>query len=265
MRLLLNLHKMESEYSFPVRYFFRIADSRLSMNDLIGKEISIIYKDQINCIKCGKITKTSFSQGYCYNCFISSPETEDCVLRPELCQAHLGHARDMKYASEHCLIDQYVYLALSGGLKVGVTRHTQKPFRWIDQGAQKAIIVAKTPNRHLAGSIEVILKKHFQDKTNWRKMLSSEKYDEFNLADEKSKALNLLNKDLIKFKSDDDSITEINFPVIEFPLKVKSINLDKTAEMGGILTGIKGQYLIFRSGEVINIRKNAGYLVELSY
>ena len=256
---------MESENSLPVRYHLRITDSRISLNDLIGQEITISYKSQINCIKCGRITKTSFAQGYCYNCFISSPETEECVLRPELCQAHLGHARDMKYATGHCLIDHYVYMALSGGLKVGVTRHTQKPYRWIDQGAQKAIIVAKTPNRYLAGSIEVALKKYFQDKTNWRKMLSSANYDEFDLVDEKNKALNLLNTDLIKFRFDDDSITEINFPVIEFPVKVKSLNLDKTPEIRGILTGIKGQYLIFKSGEVINIRKNAGYLVELSY
>jgi len=171
----------------------------------------------------------------------------------------------MEYAEGHCLIDHYVYMALSGGLKVGVTRYTQKPTRWIDQGAEKAIIVAKTPNRFLAGSIEVALKKHFQDKTNWRKMLSSEKTGEFDLLEEKKRALQFLHPDFQKYALEDNSVTEIYYPVQEYPLKVKSLGFDKQAEIGGILTGIKGQYLIFDSGEVINIRKHGGYLVELNY
>ena len=256
---------MESENSDPVKYYLKSSDTRLLLNELIGHEIKISYKDQINCINCGAKTKTSFAQGYCYPCFISSPETEDCVFRPELCLAHMGIARDIKFAEDHCLIDHYVYLALSGGLKVGVTRYTQNPVRWIDQGAQKAIIVAKTPNRFIAGCIEVALKKHFQDKTNWRKMLSSEKYGEFNLIIEKTRAIQLLHPDFKKFGCDDDSITEIRYPILEYPTKVKSIAFEKVSEIKEILTGIKGQYIIFRSGEVINIRKHAGYLVELSF
>jgi len=174
MKLSLNLIKMESENSDPVNYFLKTADSKFLLNDLIGNEIILSYKNQINCINCGAPIKTSFAQGYCYPCFITSPETEDCVLRPELCQAHVGVARDMEFAKNHCLIEHYVYMASTGGLKVGVTRHTQRPIRWIDQGAWQAIIVARTFNRYLAGSIEVNLKKHFPDKTNWRKMLSSE-------------------------------------------------------------------------------------------
>jgi len=265
MKLILNLHKMESEQGQPVRYFLNSPETRLSLNDLIGHEISLNYTNQINCISCGAVTKTSFAQGYCYPCFISSPETEDCVLRPELCQAHMGMARDIEYAKTHCLIDHYVYMALSGGLKVGVTRHTQKPVRWIDQGACKAIIIAQTPNRYLAGSIEVALKKFFQDKTNWRKMLSAETYDDFNLCEEKNKALELLHPDFQKFRYDDDSVTMLQYPVLEYPAKVKSLSFDKQAEVRGILTGIKGQYMIFKSGEVINIRKHGGYRVELSY
>jgi hypothetical protein len=265
MKHTINLQKMETENSGPISYFMNSQGSRIFINELIGKEMSICFKKEINCIKCGSITKTSFSQGYCYSCFISSPETEDCVLRPELCLAHLGKARDMEYAKTHCLIDHFVYLALSGGLKVGVTRNTQIPVRWIDQGATKAIILAKTPNRFLAGSIEVALKKHYHDKTNWRKMLSSENYSEFDLRKEKNVAFQFLHADFQKFRYEDDSITELYFPVSEFPPKIKSIGFDKVTEITGILDGIKGQYLIFRSGEVLNIRKHGGYLVEISY
>jgi hypothetical protein len=265
MQIILNLHKMETENTDPVNYFLKSEGSKLSINGLLGQEISLSFKNQINCIKCGTAIKTSFAQGYCYPCFISSPETEDCVLRPELCLAHQGIARDIPYANEHCLIDHYVYMALSGGLKVGVTRYTQKPFRWIDQGAWQAIVLAITPNRFIAGSIEVALKKHFQDKTNWRIMLSSAHHNGFDLVKEKEKALILLHPDFQKYRFEDDSITEIHYPVVEYPVKVKSVGFDKQPVIRGILTGIKGQYLMFRSGEVLNIRKHGGYLVEFSY
>ncbi len=265
MQMLLNLHKMETESSEPVNYYLKNADSRLHLNDLLGHELSINFRNQINCIKCGVSIKTSFAQGYCYPCFVSSPETEDCVLRPELCHAHMGIARDIEYAKGHCLIDHYVYMALSGGLKVGVTRYTQKPIRWIDQGAWKAIIVAKTPNRFLAGSIEVALKRHFQDKTNWRKMLGSEGKDDFDLVSEKQRAIQLLHPDFQKYACDDDAITEIHYPVLEYPGRIKSIGFEKQPIIRDVLTGIKGQYLMFRSGDVVNIRKHGGYLVEISY
>ncbi len=265
MKLELNLAKMDTENSDPVKYYLKSPGKKLLVNDMIGLEISLDYKNQINCIKCGAKTKTSFAQGYCYPCFISAPETEECVLRPELCQAHLGHARDIEFANGHCLIDHYVYMALSGGLKVGVTRHTQKPTRWIDQGAQKAIIVAKTPNRYLAGTIEIALKKYFQDKTNWRKMLGEESTGNFNLPEEKEKALQFLHPDLQKFGSGDNTITEIHYPITKYPEKIKSIGFDKVPLIKGTLTGIKGQYLIFGSGEVLNIRKHGGYLVELTF
>lgn len=264
MKIILNLKKMRVEPANPVKYYLDNQNESYHLNDFLGREIKVSYQHQINCIRCGEITKTSFAQGYCYSCFITSPETEDCVLRPELCQAHLGKARDLVYAENHCLIDHYVYMALSGGLKVGVTRYTQKPVRWIDQGAAKAIIIAKTPNRFLAGSIEVALKKHFQDKTNWRKMLGSENQDDTNLVSQKQIALELLHQDFRQFKYEDNTVNEFTYPVLQYPSKIRSVGLDKQTQIKEVLTGIKGQYFIFRSGEVINIRKHGGYLVEIS-
>jgi len=265
MKTEFNLHKMLTVHADPVQYSLKAGSDLIVLNDLIGKEIQLKFNNKIYCIHCGKQTKTSFGQGFCYPCFISVPEAEDCVLRPELCTAHMGHARDMEYAKDHCLIDHYVYMALSGGLKVGVTRFTQKPVRWIDQGASHAIIVAKTPNRFIAGSIEVALKHHFHDKTNWRKMLSSEGDSDFNLLSEKQKALGFLHSDFKKYEMEDNEITALKYPVSSYPTKIKSVGFDKQVEISGILSGIKGQYLLFTSGEVLNIRKHGGYQVEFSY
>lgn len=265
MNIIGNLRKMDARINGVVEYSLRMGNELIPMNKIIGKEFKLRNLHKINCIKCGIETKTSFAQGFCYPCFISAPEAEDCVLRPELCRAEEGVARDMDFARENCLIDHFVYLALSGGLKVGVTRNTQVPTRWIDQGAGRAIILARAPNRHIAGIIEVALKHHLSDKTNWRIMLTRENPGNENLLEEKTKALALLHPDFRNYKEAEDSITEISYPVLEYPLKVKSINLDKTEWISDILTGIKGQYLIFSSGEVLNIRKHGGYLVEMTY
>ena len=167
MEILGSVRKMKSELSETVKYSLPIGEKELEMNDFLGKEISLEYMGEIHCIKCGRKINKSFSQGFCYPCFTKAPETEECVLRPELCRAHVGVARDMEYATKHCLTEQVVYLSLTSGLKVGVTRGSQVPVRWIDQGAVKAIELARTPNRFTAGELEVALKAHMSDKTNW--------------------------------------------------------------------------------------------------
>ena len=260
-----HLLKMDTVLGNPVQYFLHTENGKIKMNELLGKKISLTYLHKINCIKCGRLTKTSFAQGYCYPCFISAPETEECVLRPELCQAHEGLARDMVYAEGHCLIDHFVYLAVSCGLKVGVTRHTQIPQRWIDQGANQAVIIARTPNRYLAGTIEVALKNIISDKTNWRDMLTNKESEISDLQEEKRKAINYLHPDFQKYSTEESLVTDINYPVLQFPKKVKSLSLDKTAYFEDVLIGIKGQYLMFETGNVINIRKHSGYLVELHW
>lgn len=246
-----------------VQYYLDLPDDKLNMNEYIGKKIKITYLHKINCIKCGRLTKTSFAQGFCYPCFISAPETEECVLRPELCRAHEGIARDINYAKDHCLIDHFVYLAVTGGIKVGVTRHTQIPARWIDQGATEALQIAKTENRYIAGTIEVALKNIFSDKTNWRNMLTNKDHENFNLLEEKEKAFKYLHPDFRKYAYEEGEITKISYPVHNYPMKVRSINFDSVDFVEGILSGIKGQYLIFDSGNVLNIRKHSGYLVKL--
>lgn len=263
MKIQGSLFKMATELNNPVDYFLTIGDDKIHMNNWIGKEISITYLNEIHCIRCGRLTNKSFHQGYCFPCYRTAPETDDCILRPELCRAQEGISRDMEWSKKHCLQDHIVYLAISSGLKVGVTRHSQVPTRWIDQGASYAIKIAQVPNRYTAGLLEINLKKHFAEKTNWRNMLTNKLDTEIELIEQKAKAKELIKKDFVKYFLDDNEITEINYPVTEYPSKVNSFSFDKEDQISGNLIGIKGQYLLFDQGRVLNIRKHNGYEVEL--
>ncbi|MCF8227278.1 MAG: DUF2797 domain-containing protein [Bacteroidales bacterium] len=256
-----NIKKMRSEYAQPIQYYLPLGEEEIGMNELIGREIYMEATGEINCIKCGRKTSRSFAQGYCYPCFISAPETEECVLRPELCRAHEGIARDMEFARSHCLIEHVVYLSLTSDIKVGVTRNTQVPFRWIDQGALLAVALARTPDRHTAGLIEVALKAHIRDRTNWRNMLKNDVNTTADIISVKHDMAKKLPAEYTSYIVEDDHITSIEYPVYSHPEKVKSLGFDKLPVIRGTLAGIKGQYLIFSDDHVINIRKFGGYRI----
>jgi len=257
------LLKMYTRLKSPIEYELPIGEELIFMNKLIGNYISFKWKNEIYCIACNRKINKSFAQGFCYPCFISAPETSECILKPELCQAHEGIARDMEWAENHCLQDHYVYLAISSSVKVGVTRSQQVPTRWMDQGAWQAILLAKTPNRYTAGLIEVSLKQHISDRTQWQRMLKNELIKNVNLIEKKQEMIGLLEDYLKKYESNKNNITEINYPVNDYPKKIKSLGFDKMPEIEGRLWGIKGQYLIFDDGSVLNIRKHNGYNVTL--
>lgn len=260
-----NILKMRTEMNSPVKYFLPVGNDEIGMNELIGKNLSMNFTGQINCISCGKQTKRSFNQGFCYNCLQTAPEASETIVRPELSKAHLGIARDIDWAEKYDLIDHFVYLAASGELKVGVTRHHQIPTRWIDQGASYAVKLAKTPNRHIAGIIEVFLKNHFTDRTKWQAMLKNETINDIDILEEKKKVFELLPKGLKKYFEEDNEITNIEYPVSYYPTKVTSTGFDKQPFIEGILAGIKGQYLIFDDDSVLNIRKHNGYFLQIEY
>ena len=259
------IFKMRVEHDDPVRYFLPIGDELPEISELIGENIQFSFSGDIYCISCGNKTNKSFSQGFCYNCFISVPEAAECIIRPELCLAHEGKGRDVEWEKKNHLQEHFVYLAVASGIKVGVTRSTQIPTRWIDQGASSAILFAKTPNRYLSGVIEVALKGHMSDKTNWRRMLKNEIAD-YDLEEEREKMKKLLPDDLLQYaESAESEITHIEYPVEQFPDKVKSVGFDKLPEISGTLQGIKGQYLLFDKDRVLNIRKHTGYVIKLEY
>lgn len=257
-----NLRKMNTELTDTVQYSLGLSQEVL-MNDFLGKPLRLSWTGVINCQKCGKVTKNSFGEGFCYKCFTTAPEAAECILRPELCRAHLGEGRDPEWEQRNHNQPHVVYLALSSAVKVGITRATQIPTRWIDQGASSAIRLAETANRFEAGQIEVALKSLFTDKTNWQKMLRNEVDDSIDLVETKWELEEQLPREMVDMFSENDEIIEISYPVLEYPGKVKSLTLDKNPVIQGTLTGIKGQYLLFESGEVLNVRKHTGYFVEL--
>ena len=66
------------------------------------------------------------------------------------------------------------------------------------------------------------------------------------------------------FLPDDNEILTFEYPVLGYPEKIKSINLDKEPSFQGRLIGIRGQYLIMSDNRVINLRKYSGYQIRLS-
>lgn len=253
-----------------VDYQFKLVDSRtkneavFSANELIGQTIELTFQGEIICKSCGKKTKKSFHQGFCYPCFRDAPEAAECIIKPELCRAHLGEGRDVEWEERNHNQPHIVYLAASDVVKVGVTRKTQIPTRWIDQGANEAIRLAETPNRYLAGMLEVALKDQFTDRTNWRKMLKNEVDESIDLEDTKWELEELLPDDMSQYMTEDDELISINYPVLQYPTKVKSLSFDKSPTITGELKGIKGQYLLLDNNRVLNMRKHTSYVVQIS-
>ena len=258
------LLKMKTDFNNPVEYSINFEEKNLLISNYVDRWITIKFSGDIHCINCGKKTYKSFSQGYCYPCFISVPETSECIMRPELCRAHEGESRDMDWSKKHCLTSQYVYLSLTSGVKVGVTREKQLYTRWIDQGAVQAIKLAKTPNRYIAGLIELEMKKIVSDRTAWQRMLKNDIDTSINLLEKKNELVSYFSQNLKKHIDKDNNITNIFYPIHEYPQKIISINLDKEYKVSGQLTGIKGQYLFFDNERVLNIRKYQGYRVQIS-
>jgi hypothetical protein len=256
------LTKMQTEFGNPIQYYLVFENSFLSLNQLLGKEMSIQFQGY-QCLNCSKAKKI-YRQGFCYDCFYSSPSVGDWIMKPELSTAHLGiEDRDLAYESRVQLQPHIVYLALSSEVKVGVTRDTQVPTRWIDQGAEKALSIVEVPNRYLAGITEVALKNHFVDKTNWRKMLTND-IATTDLIEEKQKLKMLLPEEVRDFfYSDKNDLYEMHYPVLSYPTKINSLSLEKTPNFKGKLMGIKGQYLIFEDGTVFNVRSSEGYVVRI--
>lgn len=256
------LQKMQTELESTIQYYLTFSGSFVNVNQLLNKNITLSFIGY-QCLNCEK-KKKIFRQGFCYDCFYSSPAVGDWIMKPELSTAHLDiEDRDLDYEKRVQLQPHIVYLASSSEVKVGVTRKTQVPTRWIDQGAEKAIALVEVPNRYLAGIAEVALKSQYVDKTNWRKMLTNAIID-VDLVAERSKAAQFLPEEVLPFfYAEQNDLYEMNYPVIEYPAKTSSLSLDKTPTFRGKLMGIKGQYLIFENGTVFNIRSSEGYVVRM--
>ena len=255
------LTKMETELAEPIQYYLVFESDFINMNQLLNKRISIQFV-KYQCLNCS-LDKPIFRQGFCKSCFFDIPQAADWIMRPELSTAHLGKEdRNLDYEKKAQLQPHIVYLANSSNVKVGVTRKSQVPTRWIDQGAHEAIEIVEVPNRYLAGITEVALKAHVGDKTNWRKMLKNDIEDE-NLIEWRDRLKQYIPDEVKDYYIANNIETHLEFPVSQYPEKPKSLNLKKTQSYSGKLVGIKGQYLIFEDQTVFNIRSNEGIVVNI--
>ncbi len=266
------LQKMYGQLGSPILYDLPLNNKKIALNPLIGKTIHLKGTGNIRCIHCAKAIKKTYNQGYCYPCFISLAECDMCIMKPHTCHFSAGTCREAAWGEEFCFQPHIVYLANSSGIKVGITRATQIPTRWIDQGATQALAIFKAQSRHISGLVEVAIAKHISDKTNWQQMLKKTA-EPIDLVSQRDTLIAACETELAAIKErfgeaalellSDGEIIDLHFPVSEYPGKIKSLCLIKTPDISGKLLGIKGQYLILDSG-VLNIRKYTGHEVVFS-
>lgn len=264
-----SIKKLYGQLNSPIDYSLPLGEEKIPLNDLIGKKISLRFEQEIYCIQCARKTTKSFQQGYCYPCYRKLMDCNLCIIHPERCNFPKKDCPDT-WEHAHCKEEQIVYLANSSGLKVGITRASQIPTRWIDQGACQAIPLFKVRNRYEAGVIEVSLKGYIADKTNWRKMLSDNlnTYDmnvaKAELMQQADSVLHHLYSAYQGIKPLNEEALTLTYPINEYPQKLTLLSFDKNPFVSGILLGIKGQYLLLNLG-IINIRKHAGYVVSMTF
>ena len=264
-KIVAHLGEKTVEYSLP------IGEGSLYLNEYLGKTLSLTFEGEIICLGCKKRIKKSYQQGYCFPCTQRLAQCDLCIMKPERCHSHLGTCREPQWADTNCMIPHYVYLANTSNLKVGITRATQIPTRWIDQGAVTGLPIFLVPNRRLSGFVEVLFAKKISDKSDWRKLLLGN-IETVDLVAERTRLFNEFSDEIQKLKSEwgEESITQItnsevtyiHYPVLEYPKKIHSLSWDRLPTIEGTLLGIKGQYLIFDEG-VINIRKHSGYVLKI--
>jgi len=254
---------MRTEIGSPIQYFLVFENNFINMNQALDKELQIDFI-KFQCLNCGE-DKPIYRQGFCKSCFFETPLAGDWIMKPELSTAHLDKEdRNLEFEKKMQLQPHIVYLANSSNIKVGVTRKSQVPTRWIDQGAHEAIEIVEVPNRYLAGITEVALKEFVSDKTSWQKMLKND-IEDVDLVEWRNKLKDSIPEEAIDYYLDDRKETNLEFPVLQYPDKVKSLNLGKTPSYKGLLKGIKGQYLIFEDNTVFNVRGSEGYYVGINF
>ncbi|RII76062.1 MULTISPECIES: DUF2797 domain-containing protein [Pseudomonas] len=263
-----SLSKMAVSLQAPVvQYSFRLDDTQVPVNPLIGQRLRLEYLGAIHCSHCGKRTKTSFSQGYCYPCMTKLAQCDVCIMAPEKCHYDAGTCREPSWGEQFCMTDHVVYLANSSGIKVGITRATQLPTRWLDQGASQALPIMRVATRQQSGLVEDVLRSQVPDRTNWRALLKGDA-EVLDLPAIRDQIFDACADGLSALQArfglqaiqplPDAEVVQMNYPVEAYPKKIVSFNLDKDPVAEGTLLGIKGQYLIFDTG-VINIRKYTAY------
>ena len=265
------LRKMQVELEETVRYRLFPEQGGLCLNESLGQSIRLSFTGAIHCVACDRLTKKSFNQGYCFPCLRKLAACDSCIVSPEKCHLAEGTCREPDWAETHCQVPHIVYLSNTSSVKVGITRETQIPTRWIDQGATQAKPIARVQTRHQSGLLEVLCAQYVGDRTAWQTMLKGNgEPQDLEAIRQKVMAscregiadLQLQHGESAFELLEDAPETEIEYPVLNWPEKVKAHNFDKQPVVEGTLMGIKGQYLMLDTG-VLNIRKFGGYEVEI--
>ncbi len=266
------ISKMRIALDAPAQYSLRLNDEQHALNPLIGQTLRLEFLGSINCTHCDRLTKKSFGQGYCWPCFSKLAQCDSCMMSPEKCHYDAGTCREPEWAQDFCMTDHFVYLANSTGVKVGITRSSQLPTRWLDQGAIQAVPIFRVATRQQSGFVEDALRSQVADRTNWRALLKGD-VEPIDLIAIREQLLESCAEPLQALQQrfglqaiqpiTDVDVLDIAYPVEAYPAKITSFNLDKNPVAEGTLIGIKGQYLLFDTG-VINIRKYTSYQLSVS-
>lgn len=267
-----SIRKLLGALGEPVDYSLPLGEQQVPLNQLLGRTIRLQALGEIHCMHCGRRTKKSYSQGYCYPCMTKLARCDVCIMSPERCHYELNTCREPAWGEQFCMTDHIVYLANSSGLKVGITRATQIPTRWIDQGASQALPILRVATRQQSGLVEDLLRQQVADKTNWRALLRGEP-EPLDLIAERDRLLAGAREGVEALQArfglqaiqplPDAQVQDIRYPVLEYSAKPQSANLDKEPALEGTLLGIKGQYLLLDTA-VINIRKYTAYSMAFS-
>lgn len=257
-----HLRKMKARPGEEVDYSLVLDEQEVPLRPYLGQRVRLRFLGEIRCIECGKVTKKSWQQGHCFPCTQKLASCDICIVKPELCHYAKGTCREPAWGEANCLKTHVVYLANSSGLKVGITRASQVPTRWLDQGATQALPILEVPNRLASGQVEVVFGEHVADKTHWQKMLQGNP-EPLDLLAERDRLMALVGEGLVGMGARPLETGPLNFsyPVLQWPTKVKSLGLEKHPLIEDRLVGIKGQYLMFENG-VINVRNHAGHLIQ---
>lgn len=271
------IEKMTNVYqNNKVTYFLKE-----NMDIVPGMHIMLKHTGRYQCVSCKKILKKIYS-GFCYVCLTQKAMADTCVMAPNRCHYLKGTCREPKWGENFCFKPHFIYLAYTDKFKVGLTRQTHIPYRWMDQGATIAAILSKVTSRYQAGMIEKSLMEILSDKSHWQNMLKSgnsrpSKEDFLNkwleVQDWLKKKIQA-HPDLIVETSSElhiskeieilnaPEIFEMDYPLDFIPEKIKSVSLEKEPIVSDEIIGIKGQYLIFRD-RVLNVRSHEGAIVSL--
>lgn len=249
--------KIEEGDKGVLHYHLKMGEEDLVLNELLDKKITLLFSGEIRCSFCDKAIKKTYSNGSCYPCFISLPQNDFCILKPESCHFHKGSCRDSVWGENHCFQKHHIYLSYTSNLKVGITRGFRLKRRWLEQGALQAIKLASVENRLQAGLVEVALKEFVSDKTNWRKLLQQPEEPE-NFLETSLKLKESIREQFHFAQIANEEASSFNYPVLAYPKTTTPYNLEKTPVFEDRLIGLRGSYMLFERG-AFNLKKFKGF------